>query len=83
MPHNMELGACVSDGWSPERPAKVELQRLTPAQKRLWESSCIAKENELMTVTAGDEGRQRSASCTIDAGRAADVVARPVAAPGA
>ena len=31
MPHNMELGARVSDGWSPGRPAKVELQRF--AQK--------------------------------------------------
>jgi hypothetical protein len=30
MPHNMELGARVSDGWSPGRPAKVEVQTHHP-----------------------------------------------------
>ena len=30
MPHNMELGARVSDGWSSGRPAKVEVQTLHP-----------------------------------------------------
>jgi putative transposase len=30
MPHNMELGARVSDGWSPGRAAKVEVQTLHP-----------------------------------------------------
>jgi hypothetical protein len=30
MPDNMELGARVSDGWSPGRPAKVEVQTLHP-----------------------------------------------------
>lgn len=30
MPHNMELGARVSDGWSPGRPAKVEVETLHP-----------------------------------------------------
>ena len=30
MPHKMELGARVSDGWSPGRLAKVEVQTLHP-----------------------------------------------------
>ena len=30
MPHDMELGARVSDGWSPGRAAKVEVQTLHP-----------------------------------------------------
>jgi hypothetical protein len=30
MPQHMELGARVSDGWSPGRSAKVELQGCTP-----------------------------------------------------
>ena len=30
MPDNMELGARGSEGWSPGRPAKVEVQTLDP-----------------------------------------------------
>jgi putative transposase len=33
MPQNLELGARVSERWSPGRPAKVELQRFIPSQR--------------------------------------------------